>query len=686
MEDALAPPEVPRSLAIEHATLLPMDGGVLRDHTVLVEAGRIAWLGPSDAARVPVGARAVDGRGLHVLPGLADMHIHLNEEIDLLLCLRYGVTTVRNLYGMPRHLRWRKRIASGLTLGPTIHTVGPIVDGRPTMRAGVLTVATRREADDVVARTKRLEYEAVKVYDHLPPEMYEAIVEAARREAIDVVGHVPFRVGIAAALRARQRCIEHSYGYIEGMHPVGSPLREARVDPETARQLLADAVTRPDDERIDELALATRDAGTWNCPTMMIRRRHLQRMEELDGRDEMRYVSALALERWREFKRTYPYDLAHKASELEIQHRLVRRLSALGAGVLVGTDAPIHYLVHGASLHEELAEFVAAGLAPLEALTLATRGAARFFGEEKEWGSIAVGCRADLLLLDADPLRRISNTTSIAAVVARGLFLDRAELERRLALAIAARDARDPGELPERGDREPAGRTFLFEVRWGRHQLGRERVTVSEGRRERIVRSESEIESFSGPGLLGGERGRYRVELRSDEGGVMRAAALWSSTIDGEARHSLERVDGAVRATREDPTGRDALELRDVPDDAALGRPHAAFYAAIGPRLARLAVGGRCTTALLGPGAPPDFEVMTTEFAIERLADVRDGRRYAFTATRPNRVFAGVLTYDEQGVPLGIEFGVRPTELTQDLARKPSRTSPPVEVRRVEAL
>jgi hypothetical protein len=686
MEDALAPPRVRRSLAIERATLVPMHGEVLRDHTVVVEAGRIVWVGPSHTARVPADALAIDGRGLHVLPGLADMHIHVIEEIDLLLCLRFGVTTVRNLYGMPRHLRWRERIARGQMLGPTIHTAGPIVDGRPTMRAGVVTVATVQEAREAVARVKRLGYEAVKVSDHLPPDMYEAIVDVARRESVDVVGHVPFRVGIDGALRARQRSIEHSYGYIEGMHPLGSPLREGRVDPETARQLLADAVTAPDDDRIEELAAATRDAGTWNCPTMMIRRRHLQRLEDLEARDEMRYVSALARERWREFKRTYPYDLAHKASELEIQHRLLRRLHALGAGLLVGTDAPVHHIVHGASLHEELAEFVAAGLSPLAALTLATRGAASFFGEADEWGSISAGMRADLLLLDADPLRDIANTTRIAGVVVRGSFMDRAELERRLALATAARDTRVTGALAEPLGGHPARQTFVFEVRWGRHALGRERVTLSEDRRERIVASDSEIESFSGPGLLAGEAGRYRAELRSDERGVMRAAALWSDTIDGEARCSIERVDGAVRLARDDPMERGEAQMSGIADDVVLGRAHMAFYVSIGPRLARLGVGERCAISLVGPGSPPDYDVMSTEFAIERLADAPDGRRFAFTATRPNRVLVGSLAYDAQGVPLGIEFGVRPSELTQGLVRTPSRTSPPVEVRRVQAL
>src|SRR3954453_2762715 len=120
------------AISISGVSVVPMDTEqVLDEQTVVVEDGRIAWIGPAARAAIPPGAQTVDGRGKYLMPGLADLHCHPATEDDLLLCVAFGVTSIRNLEGMPRHIRWRDRVAAGDLLGPTIHTSGPIVDGRP---------------------------------------------------------------------------------------------------------------------------------------------------------------------------------------------------------------------------------------------------------------------------------------------------------------------------------------------------------------------------------------------------------------------------------------------------------------------------------------------------------------------------------------------------------------------------
>src|SRR5260221_7724965 len=269
MAMSVATPSGP--VAIEDVTVIPMDSDRrLSGQTVLVRDGRIARIGPRDAARIPGDAVRISGTGRYLMPGLAELHGHIEHEADLPILLAFGVTTVRNLVGWPRHLQMRDAIARGELLGPTIDTVGPVVDGPPTMRPWATPVADHADAQRVVGWVKRSGYSGVKIYDRLSPVGYDAIMDAADARSFPVVGHIPFRVGVEQALRRKQRCIEHAYGYIEACQPLGSPLRELKVDPAQARMALSKApAVDPDDPRLDELVAATVAAGTWNAPTMM---------------------------------------------------------------------------------------------------------------------------------------------------------------------------------------------------------------------------------------------------------------------------------------------------------------------------------------------------------------------------------------------------------------------------------
>jgi hypothetical protein len=388
------------AIAIEHVGVVrPEDSAVDPDQTILIDGGRIQWIGPASAARVPPTAARHDATGQFAMPGLADMHAHPNSERDLLLLLAHGITTVRNMAGRPRHLAWRSAIARGEIVGPRLWTVGPVVDGKPSMRAGAVAVETEEEAETAVVRVKRAGFSAVKVYDHLSAAGYDRILRAAARHGIPVVGHIPFHVPLRRALAAGQRSIEHGYGYIEALLPADSPLRRGEVEPSLARGLLAEgAVYKVDFGRLDEVVEATVQAGTTNCFTLMIRRRHVESLDELMKRPFMERESALTIERWRQFKLNYPFDVGYKKAELEFFQRLIKALHAAGASLLLGTDTPVNFIAMGQSLHDELIDHVGAGLTPAQAVALATSGAARFLGED-DMGTLAVGKRADVLVL-----------------------------------------------------------------------------------------------------------------------------------------------------------------------------------------------------------------------------------------------------------------------------------------------
>jgi hypothetical protein len=240
-----------RPIAFVDVTVVPMDRERLLEHqTVVVTDGRIAAMGPARTTKLPKEARRLDGRGKFLMPGLADMHVHMNRGPDgaltyddyATLFLANGVTTVRCMWGTPAILAYRKTVDQGSVIGPRIYTTGPLTDGRPPVWPGSRVVETIAQAEEVVASDKRAGYDAIKVYDKRLPEVYQALVSTARKIGLPVYGHVPNRVGLAQVLDARQDSIEHVGGYLEALDRNESP---------------------------DALISATRNAGTWNCVTLV---------------------------------------------------------------------------------------------------------------------------------------------------------------------------------------------------------------------------------------------------------------------------------------------------------------------------------------------------------------------------------------------------------------------------------
>src|SRR3954468_14655055 len=183
------------TIAFEGVSVVPMDTErVIDRQTVVVEDDRIAWIGPDAEATVPADAQRVDGRGKYLMPGLCDMHSHPTDEDDLVLLIGHGVTTIRNLFGLPRHVLWRERTASRELLGPTIYTSGPIVDGRPVRSNGSLSVVTKEEAA-AAAPGWGGAGDADAAERRAPPHREEAAhggwVGAARERELPIDGHIP---------------------------------------------------------------------------------------------------------------------------------------------------------------------------------------------------------------------------------------------------------------------------------------------------------------------------------------------------------------------------------------------------------------------------------------------------------------------------------------------------------------
>lgn len=433
------------TLAIVGANVIPMTGSepILRDRTVIVRDGVIASIGPRARTRIPSDATRVDAAGKFLMPALADMHVHLEHFDDpayLQLFLVYGVSFVRSMDGRPEILQWRSAAAEGRLASPRIFTAGPILDGDPPARSDNRTVADADAARRAVAEQADAGYDFIKLYTNLSLDAYTGIVEAARARGLPFAGHVPRAVGHARLLQDGAASIEHLGDFADALQVEGSAL------PTAAQGLKRRLAGEVDPKRLADLAATLARSRTWIVPTQVQADRAVATPATLEtwladpavaGVDRgmvehywsgsvVRAGQGLDAQGWSLVER----GRANRRAVVGAMHRA-------GVRLLVGTDTPQPFVVPGAAVHEELAGLVEAGLSPREALAVATREAARFVGQDSLWGSIAVGKRADLLLLQADPLADIGATRRIAGLVTQGRWLSperlgemRAEVER----------------------------------------------------------------------------------------------------------------------------------------------------------------------------------------------------------------------------------------------------------------
>ena len=420
-------------VAFVDVTVIPMDRERrLPGQTVVVRGDRIVELGPA-SVKVPEGATRVEGKGRFLIPGLAEMHAHIpggqasdsTVERTLFMYLAGGLTTVRGMLGHPRHLELRARAARGELLSPTIYAAGPSLNGN-----SIPDPAAARKA---VIEQKEAGYDLLKIHPGVSREAFDTLVATARRVGIPFAGHVPTEVGVAHAIESRYATIEHLDGYIEAMIQEGAP-----VTAEQSAFFGLNLGEHLDESKLPALVQATKRAGVWNVPTQVL----LENLvlvgssTELARRPEMRYVAPEMLVQWAQEKDGMLAETGSTPESarrtIEVRRHLIKALHAAGAGLLLGSDAPQIYNVPGFSTHRELESLVAAGLTPYQALETGTRNVARYFGTERETGTIERGKRADMVLLEADPLVDIRNTTKRAGVMVRGRWLSREEIERRL--------------------------------------------------------------------------------------------------------------------------------------------------------------------------------------------------------------------------------------------------------------
>jgi imidazolonepropionase-like amidohydrolase len=450
----------PPDLAITHVTVIDATGAPPQtDSTVVIVDSLISAVGPSSSLDIPRGTKTIDASGKFLIPGLADMHVHLtgagepggSREFILPLLVANGITTVRDMGGSAVLLkRLRQEISSGDRIGPQIFFTGPYLDGDPPYFQPSIVVRNAQDAAAAVEQLKSDGVDFIKVQSRLQPAGYFAIAQASRRAAMRYVGHVPDSLSARAATEAGQASIEHLTGVLLACSTREDELRRRQLAaPPSAGSLhqslerlrfwQQDLLDSYSDQKATELFQAFVANHTWQVPTfpLLIHLAYLTPETDLAHDPRLKYVPAGVRKNWDEGRRQ---NLVHQTEEeYELRRKLVRSsLSVVkqmylgGVPIMAGTDTAAPNVLPGFSLHEDLVDLVEAGLTPLAALQAATVKPAEFLGRTAVQGTIVPGKRADLILLDANPLQDIRNTQKIDAVIVNGKLLNRGDLDTLL--------------------------------------------------------------------------------------------------------------------------------------------------------------------------------------------------------------------------------------------------------------
>ena len=412
----------PEAVAFTNVNVVPMDSErVLRDQTVLVEQGRIRRLGSAAEVRVPAGVTTIDGSGKYLMPGLAEMHGHMPggdvEEMVMFLYVANGVTTVRGMLGRDGHMELRRKANAGEIVAPTLYLAGPSFNGN--------SVSSPEQAAQKVRTQKEQGWDLLKIHPGLTVPEYDAMSMTAHEVGIRFGGHVPAEVGLEHAIYMGQETFDHLDGFIEHLNAFDEPI---------------------DRGRLDELVTMVKDADAWVVPTMVlwdvgiIGRGDAQAMANYP---EMRYWPKRNIPRvvegvegWigRHARGAQRAQANPDAADVWAGNRLevLKALSDGGVGILMGTDSPQLFSVPGFSLHREMQAMAEAGMSPYEILVSGTRAVGEYFRRSDTFGTVAVGRRADLILLNSNPLDDVGNVADRAGVMVRGRWYSDSYIQERL--------------------------------------------------------------------------------------------------------------------------------------------------------------------------------------------------------------------------------------------------------------
>jgi amidohydrolase family protein len=428
--------QMPSESVITHVTVVDvLTGTEMKDQTVKLHGEQIMSISPTSSSAATSG-EALDAQGGFLIPGLWDMHVHIHDTDELLLYVANGVTGIRIMSGNKDDRALRAEL-SQQTVSPQIYLASAIVDGPSPIWPGSIVVKKPEDARRAVDQIKDSGADFIKVYSGVPRKAYFALAGEAKKELIPFEGHLPEEITAQEASAAGQRSLEHLNGIGVSCSNRQERLTSDLVQAPFFRQKLVvegKAYQSVDPAKCEQLFAEFRKNDTWQVPTLTVNRI----WGTLDARStthdpRLKYISKDSRNHWDDriapiVSRWSPDEFGLARGVFSADEKIVSLMYRAGVPMMAGTDAMNPFCFPGFSLHDELALLVESGLSPLAALQSATINPAKFLGRLAEEGSISPGKAANLVLLDADPLVDIHNTTHIQAVWLAGHYYGRQKL------------------------------------------------------------------------------------------------------------------------------------------------------------------------------------------------------------------------------------------------------------------
>lgn len=432
-----------------------VNGIIVPSQTVAIENGKINVIVPFSESDEFNSEVVIDGEGKYIIPSLWDMHTHYTTSSKYNgfsnLFIANGVLGVRDLWG---DLNARDSIATSNTLAPTIYLSGAIIDGSFTLLQGSLQPKNTEEAIKMVDSLHKKGADFIKVYDDLSEDIYNAIAYRCSELELPFAGHVPLAIKTEVASEMGQKSMEHLNGIwkssttlkkeidsLEGVFKANFMSNNLQAAINTFITINSKINSAFDEQEAIQLAKILSKNGTYVTPTLTIIDKHWSRKGgTYKTQDINKYAPDDLLQQWDPElnfpEKMFPpvaWETGKKLLNTSLQ--ITKILHDNEVNLLAGTDCGVSYVIPGFSIHDELYLFVKAGLSNSDALKTATINPAKYFNLSDSNGQVVTGMKADLLLLEENPLDDISNTKKIYGVIRNGKYLNRDYLDNLLAEA-----------------------------------------------------------------------------------------------------------------------------------------------------------------------------------------------------------------------------------------------------------
>ena len=425
-------------------------GEILQNVAVLVKGETIKSMGAKDQLLSDYpSAKQIDGQGKYLIPGLWDMHVHLegadlieDNEALLPLFLTYGITTVRDCasdLGL-QVLKWREEIKQGKRLGPRIFTAGRKLEGKNSIWKGDLEIGNEEELNAMLDTLERDQVDFVKITENtLNGDLFLKSVQAAHERGFKVSGHVPLNLTISELLDAGYTSVEHASYLLRLGGEEDRIMKELRAGKITMQEADQQLTATFDQNRAMEKYRVLGSRGLFVCPTL-IGSYQLAYLKETDHRVDkfLDYLSERFVSnyQWRidRMANETPAQLQLRKDRLDLLKKQLPLMQEAGIRLMAGSDAAAlnTYVYPAESLLQELEIFQEAGLSPLQILQSATLAGPAYFEIQDQISGISPGKKADLVLLNENPLKDIHALRTVNSVMVKGKYIDRNQLDQIL--------------------------------------------------------------------------------------------------------------------------------------------------------------------------------------------------------------------------------------------------------------